>query len=50
MVSTAIPAFYSFTGGMRASLVTDVDQVGVTCGTDTSDSVLPKAKQRLDNT
>jgi hypothetical protein len=26
--STAIPALYCFTGGMRASLVTDVLQVG----------------------
>jgi Na+/proline symporter len=29
VVSTAIPAFYCFTGGMRASLFTDVFQVGV---------------------
>lgn len=28
IVSTAIPAFYCFTGGMRASLFTDVFQVG----------------------
>jgi Na+/proline symporter len=27
IVSTAIPAFYCFTGGMRASLFTDVFQV-----------------------
>jgi Na+/proline symporter len=32
VVSTAIPLIYCFTGGMRASLFTDVFQVGSSAG------------------